>query len=96
MTAAAAYTCVLSTYTRIFLAKVVGIRIILAGIRRIPAYTLDYTTGRDLDKWQRQTSGNRVHVLLEVLVEILKDQVELAIAVHYVQQPVIQANKLTL
>ena len=44
MTAAAAYTCVLSTYTRIFLAKVVGIRIILAGIRRIPAYTLDYST----------------------------------------------------
>jgi len=45
MTAAAAYTCVLSTYTRIFLAEVVGIRIILAGIRRIPAYTLDYSTG---------------------------------------------------
>jgi hypothetical protein len=40
----AAYTCVLSTYTRIFLAEVVGIRIILAGIRRIPAYTLDYST----------------------------------------------------
>ena len=45
MTAAAAYTCVLSSYTRIFRAEVVGIRIILAGIRRIPAYTLDYSTG---------------------------------------------------